>query len=174
MDVGIAETSACAQLFQCASRELGYSLSKSDANIVTMLSANLLTAMQQLAVIPIAISVCRFELMQMRQIRDETFRSFDARVRGKAVRCAFSANCSCELKINYINHIICNTRLNGIAYSEIRREILGTADTLTMAINDVIVLVQNKEMALNEIPSADVSAMSELKRVKNFAPEKDH
>ena len=106
---GIAETSTCGQLFQCASRELGYSLSKSDANIVTLLSADLLTAMQRLAVIPIATGVCRSELMQLHQMRGETFRSFDTRVCGKAVRCAFSANCSCELKINYTDHIICNT-----------------------------------------------------------------
>ena len=46
---GIAETSASAQLFQCASRELGDSLLKSDAIIITLPSADLLTAMQRLA-----------------------------------------------------------------------------------------------------------------------------
>ena len=46
----IAKSSASAQLFQCACRELGDSLLKSDANIVTLPSADLLTAMQRLAV----------------------------------------------------------------------------------------------------------------------------
>ena len=50
----------------------------------------------------------------------------------------------------------------------------GTADIFSTAINNVIAMVENKEMARNVIPSADVSAMSELKRVKNFAPGKDH
>ena len=112
--------------------------------------------------------------MQMRQRRDETIRSFAARVRGKADTSAFSANCSCELKVNYTDHMIRDTLLNGIADSEIRREILGTADILTTAINDAIALVENKEMARNAIPSVNVSAMSELKRVKNSAPGKDH
>ena len=78
------ETSASAQLFQSASRELGDRLLKSDANIVTTLIADLLTAMQRLTIIPIATGVRRSELMQIRQMRDETFRSFAARVRGKA------------------------------------------------------------------------------------------
>ena len=62
--------------------------------------------------------------------------------------------------------------LNGIANSEICREILMTLDILTTAINDVIGFLEIKEIAWNAIPSADVSAMSEFKRVKNFAPGK--
>ena len=85
---GLAETYASVQLFQCAGRELGDSQMKSDANIVTLLSANLFTAMQRLAVIPIATGIRRSELKQMRQIRDKTFRSFAAHVRGKANICA--------------------------------------------------------------------------------------
>ena len=54
----------------------------------------------------------------------------------------------------------------------IRRNILGTADILATSINDVIGLVENKEIARNAIPS--VSVMSEFKRVKNSAPDKDH
>ena len=70
--------------------------------------------------------------------------------------------------------MICDMLLNGIADLQFRREILGTADILKTAINDVIALVQNKEMARNAIPSAYVFAMSELKRVKNSAPRRDH
>ena len=171
---GIAETSAFSQLFRCASCKLDASLLKSDANIVTLLSADLLTAMQRLAVILIATGVCKSELMQMPQMRYGTSRFFAARIRRKADTCAFSANCSCGLEVNYIDQAICNTLLNGIADSEILREILGTADILTSAINDAIALAENKEMTLNAIPSADVSAMSEFKRVKNSAQEKDH
>ena len=53
--------------------------------------------------------------------------------------------------------------LNGIVDSKICRDILGTADILTSAINDVTALLVNKEMTQNAIPSADMSAMPELK-----------
>ena len=74
---------------------------------------------------------------------------------------------------NYTHFVIRDTLLNGIADSEIRREILRTADILATAVN-VIALVEYKEMAWNAIPSTYVSAMSEFKRVKNSAPGKDH
>ena len=169
---GIVETSASVQIFHCGSRELADSLLKSDTNIVTQPFAALLTAMQRLTIIPIATSVRRSELMQMRQLQDETFRPFAARVRRKADTCTFSANCSFG-EVNYTDHMIRDTLLNGIADTEIRREMLGTADILTKAKNNVIALVENKEMARNATHSADVSAMSEFQRVRNFALGKD-
>ena len=75
--------------------------------------------------------------------------------------------------VNYTHFVIRDTLLNGIADSEIRREILRTANILTTAVN-VIALVENKEMTWNAIPSTYVSAMSEFKQVKNSAPGKDH
>ena len=83
--------------------------------------------------------------MQMRRMRDESFRSYAARVRGKADTCAFSAYCSCGLKVNYSNHMIRDTLLNRISDFDIRREILGTADILTTVVNDVIALVRAKK-----------------------------
>ena len=128
---GINEASATAQLFQCASQGLGDSLLKSDAEIVSKPLQELLSAMRRLAVIPVATGVLRSDLMQMRQLRDKPFRAFAARVRGKADRCAFTIDCTCGLKINYMDHMIRDTLLNGIADDEICREILGGADMLT-------------------------------------------
>ena len=91
---GISDESAPSQLFQCTSRELGENLLKFDAEIATRPIEELTESMRRLAVIPIATGVLRTELMQMRQMRDESFRSFAARVRGKADTCAFSADCS--------------------------------------------------------------------------------
>ena len=112
--------------------------------------------MRRLAVISIATSVLRTGLMQMCQMREEFFRSFAARVRGKADKSAFSADCSCGLKVNYTDHMIRDTLLNGIFDFDIRREILGTTDILTTAVNDVIVLIESKEMVRNAIPAPDV------------------
>ena len=163
---GIDDTSAPSQLFQCASKELGDNLLKYDADVASRPLTDLLTSMRRLAVIPIATGVLRTDLMQMCQRRDEAFRSFAARVRGKADTCAFSADCQCGQKVDYTDHMIRDTLLKGICDVEIRREVLGTANILTTAINDVIALVESKEMARNAAPISDVSAVSAFKRQK--------
>ena len=129
---GINKASATAQLFQCVSQSLGDSLLKSDAEIVFKPLQELLSAMRQLAVIPLATGVLRSDLMRMRQLRDEPFHAFAARVRGKADTCAFTVDCTCGLKVNYTDHMIRDTLLNGIVENEIR-EILGSADMLAHA-----------------------------------------
>ena len=42
---------------------------------------------------------------------------------------------------------------NGISDSDIRREVLGTAKLLKSPVNDVIALVENKDMARNDVVS---------------------
>ena len=112
---GISDDSAKSQLFQCTSKELGDNLLQFDAEIATRPIEELTESMRRLAVIPIATGVLRTKLMQMRQMRDVSFRSFAARVRRKADTCAFSADCSYGLKVNYRDHMIQDTLLNGIS-----------------------------------------------------------
>ena len=161
---GINDTSAPSQLFQCAGTELGDSLLKVNANPVTDSVAQLLASMRSLAVIPVATGVLRHDLLQLRQERDETFRAFAARVRGTAETCAFSAAFTCGKNVEYTNHVIRDVLLSGIADPDIRREVLGTLDILTKAVNDVIALVENKEMGRNALPSSTMSAVSSFRR----------
>ena len=170
---GITDASASSQLFQCASRELGDSLLKSDVEICTKPLADLLTFMQKLAVIPTATSVLRTELMQLHQMRDEPFRSFGARVRGKANIFAFFTKCPCGEK-DYTNNMIEDTMLNGIADTDICREVLGrpTTDIITTAINDIITLVESKEIARNAIPSTSVVNVTGIKRQETHQPRR--
>ena len=149
---GINKALATAQLFQCASQSLRDSLLKSNAEIVSKPLQELLSAMRRLAVIPVATGVLRSNLMQMLPLRDEPFRAFAARVRGKADTCAFTIDCTCGLKINYTDHMIRDTLLNAIADYEIRREILEGADMLTRAVNEIVALIEAKEMARNAAP----------------------
>ena len=163
---GINETSDTTQLFQCASQSLGDSLLKSDTEIVSKPLQELLSAMRRLAVIPVATGVLLSDLMQMRQLRDEPYRAFAARVRGKADTCAFTVDCTCGLKVNYTDHMIRDTLLNGIADDEIRREILGGADVLTRAVNEIVALVESKEvMARNAVPPTEVTSVSAVQRL---------
>ena len=84
----IDESSAPAQLFQCAGPELGDRILKAKPDAASDSLPQLLENMRSLAVIPVATGVLRTELLQLRQERDETFRAFTARVRGKAETCA--------------------------------------------------------------------------------------
>ena len=121
--------------------------------------------MRRLAVIPVATGVLRSDLMQIRQLRDEPFRAFAARVRGKADTCAFTIDCTCGLKINYTDHMIRDTLLNGIADDEIRREILGGADMLTRTVNEIVALLEAKEMARIAVPPTEVTSVSAVQRL---------
>ena len=101
----------------------------------------------------------------MRQLREEPFCAFVTRVRGKADTCAFAVNCTCGLKVNYTDHMILDTLLNGIADDEIRREILGSADVLTRAVNEIVVLVESKETACETVPPTEVISVSAAQRL---------
>ena len=164
---GIDEASAPSQLFQCAGTELGDSLLKANPKAASDTLPELLAAMRSLAVIPIATGVLRTELLQLQQERDEPFRAFAAKVRGKAETCEFTAECECGKEVDYTNHSIRDVLLNGIYDPDIRREVLGTKNILKTSVNDVIALVENKEMARNALPSSNLPAVSSFQHLKN-------
>ena len=85
----IAENNASHHLFQCADAALGDSLLKTDPDITKKDINTLLSTMKKLAVIPIATGIIRSELLEMKQLRDEAFRKFASRVRGKAETCEY-------------------------------------------------------------------------------------
>ena len=161
---GIDEASAPSQLFQCAGTELGDSLLKGNPQAISDTLPQLLAAMRSLAVIPVATCGLRTELLQLRQERDEAFRAFTARVGGKAETCAFDAQCVCGQSVDYTDHVIRDVLLNGLSDPDIRRDILGTLDILHKSMNDVVALVENKEMARNALPSSSLSAVSMFQR----------
>ncbi|XP_078377784.1 uncharacterized protein LOC144660939 [Oculina patagonica] len=161
---GIDEASAPSQLFQCTENKLGDSLLKGNPNAASSTLTDLLNAMRSLAIIPVATGVLRTKLLQLRQERDEPFRAFTARVRGKAETCAFATKCECGKNVDYTDHVIRDVLLSGIFDPDIRREILGTKDVLKTPVNEVIALVENKEMARNALPSSTLSAVSSFKR----------
>ena len=168
---GIDDESAPSQLFQCAENELGDSLLKANPHAASNTLQDLLAAMRSLVVIPVATGVLRTELLQLRQERDEPFRAFTARVRGKAETCAFSTKYECGKNVDYTDHVIRDVLLNGISDPDIRREVLGTQNVLQTPVNDVIALVENKRMAGNALPSSTRSAVSSFKRQQEAPKE---
>jgi hypothetical protein len=73
-----------------------------------------------------------------------------------------ATKCECGLRVDYTNHAIRDVLLNGISDPDIRREVLGTKDILLTPVNDVISLVEGKEMARNALPTSSLSAICYL------------
>jgi hypothetical protein len=155
---GLREEAASAQLFECACATLGDALLKGDPNITDKDVDTVLTMMRQLAVIPVAIGVLRAEFVQMQQSRDELFRAFAARVRGKAETCAYGIDCTCGLTVDFTDQMTRDVLIAGIADMDIRKEILSTQGVLEKPLNDIIACVESKEMARNALPQHPVTA----------------
>ena len=120
--------------------------------------------------IPVATCVLRTELLQIHQERGESVRAFTAKVRGKAETCAFRASCTCGLAVDYTDDVIRDVIINGLYDADIRREVLGIEKIVEKPVNDVIALVEGKEMARNAFPSFSLSAVSSFQRQRQSPP----
>ena len=70
--------------------------------------------------------VARVALHNMRQDRDETVRSFGARLRGQASVCKFLIKCpGCDIEVNYTDAILRDVVTKGISDPEIQLDLLG-------------------------------------------------
>lgn len=167
---GIDDVSAPSQLFQCPGTELGDSVPKANPNAASETLSQLLAAMRSLAVIPVATCVLRTELLQLRQERDEPFRTITAKVRGKAETCSYTTTSTCGASVDYTDHVIRVVILTGLYDTDIRREVLGIAGILAKPINEVIALVETKEMASNTLRSPSLSAVSSFQKQKKLPP----
>ena len=80
--------------------------------------------MKKLAVIPIATGIVRSELLEKKQLRDETFRTFALCVRGKAETCEYTTSVECQynrtIDVNFTDHIMQDVLLARIYDVDIR------------------------------------------------------
>ena len=163
----IADDNASHHLFQCADGALGDALLKTDPDIIRKDIDTVLSSMKKLAVIPIATGIIRSELLEMKQLRDEAFRKFASRVRGKAETCEYETSVLCQCtkvnNVNFTDHIMRDVLLAGIYDADIRREMYGIDRILEHPINDVIATVEKKEMARDAHSAASASSMSSMK-----------
>ena len=70
---------------------------------------------------------------------------------------------TCPREVDFTDSIIRDVLIAGIVDLDIRREVLGTSVILERDVNDVISLVESKEMARNALPST-ASGISSFKR----------
>ena len=101
--------------------------------------------MKALAVIPVVGGVLRSEFLDMKQQRDQNFRSFVAKVRGKAETCAFMTQSSCPCgitnSVDYTDNIVRDVLIAGVYDVEIHRDILGIDGILDKSVNGVVSLI---------------------------------
>ena len=130
--------------------------------------------MRSLAVIPVARGVSRAELIKMSQSDDEPIRTFAARVRGKAETCGFitAAKCKCgeQVKADYTEEVIRDVILAGISDFDIRRDALSMPGIQEKSTNDVVSIIEGREMARNATPLTSVAAMSSYKQARQLRP----
>ena len=165
---GLDAANCSSQLLQCAGQELGDIILKSYPTILSQATTELQKTMKSLAVISVSLGVVRTELMQMTQNRDESFRSFAAKVRGKAETCGY-INQDCPNKCDFTQSIIKDVLIAGIYDMDIRREILSMDKILQKSTNDIISLVEAKETARNALPPI-AAGMSTFKKSQRSTP----
>ena len=170
---GIDENLKSLQLFQCATETLGNLLLKANPKITECTPEVMLEEMHRLAVIQTAKSVARADLMRMTQANDEPFRTFAARVQGKAQVCGFATKAKCpygcekELKVDYTVDVVKDVIMAGISDEGVRTSVLETEAIEERSLNDLISLVERREKARKAYSSASVSAVSSFKRQKD-------
>jgi len=75
------------------------------------------------------VMVARVNLANMRQDRDETVRSFGARIRGQANICKYVMQCTnCATDVNYTDNILRDVLTKGLYDPEIQLDLLGEPD----------------------------------------------
>ena len=153
----ISNDNVTSHLIQCATDTLGDAVSKVRPKITDAPVDECLKLMKSLAVIPVAKGVLRSELLSMSQKRDETFRAFVARVRGKAEICDYTTENTCDCgnnnTVDFTDIILRDILISGIYDTDIRRKILGVTDIINKPINDIVTLVEGEEMARDALPT---------------------
>ena len=177
----ISNDVAPGQLLECTSEQLGNIVLRAYPSFTSSLLPDALKILKAIAVVPVALGVLRSDLLAMRQDPDEPFRTFSARVQGKAETCEFRTsftgtcgNCSIAYtgSTYYTDEVIRDVLLNGIADNDIRREALSTDQILSKPLTDMITFVESRETARNANPLSSVSVLSAHRR-KNNLNERD-
>ena len=170
---GIVDANASGQLLECASPELGNIVLRAHPDFASKPIDEALTILRSLAVVPVALGVLRSELSAMIQDPGETFRTFAAKVQGKAETCEFTTTfsgtcggCQTEFhgKTYYTDERLRDVLLDGIADNDIRREALSVSDIHNKSINDIIAFVESREIARDANPGSGMSAVSHYRR----------
>merc|ERR1711911_264026 len=185
---GITDATANIQLLHCFTDRLLATAKRSLHNLERLSAEDALAQVKSIAVLPVALGIRQTHALETKQDENERFRMFVGRIRERVVDCSFETACThappgqmkCSLVAtcaghDYTDAIIKLVALNGIRDPEIKREVLGVSDLRTRGINDLISLVENKEVARdqskpNALAMAGVSAFKKKGKVQSTPP----
>ena len=116
-----------------------------------MTERDALTAIKNLAVVPVAICVRRASLLAMTQDSGESAREYYARIKGRADTCSYKSKCTCSLEVDFTEIIIKDVFVSGISDNEIRENVLGWTELDCSDMAATIKYVEGKETARNAV-----------------------
>ena len=149
---GIADGLVSIQLFQYEEESLSNAMIKVASNITAKSTNDVLELMKLLAVIPVAIGVLRVKLLDIKQKRDKPSRTFSSRFVVRRKRVIFTNSdcktCNVINRINYTDHMMQDVRIAWIYDADIRREVLEVKEIVDRSVNEIISILEKKEMVL--------------------------
>ena len=134
------------QLLECCDDQLRKDLARSTTGSLTNKPENdVLDSMKSLPVRQVNVMVARVTLNNMRQGRDEPYRSFGARLRGQAAVCKYLMPCThWDEEVNYTDSILRDALSRGIYDTDIQLELLGDMNQ-NMTLEEIFKFVETKE-----------------------------
>jgi hypothetical protein len=140
---------------------LGDYILKGHPDAVTSTEDNLITVIKQMAVIPVAISVRRADLLGIKQDHGENARAFYAKVKGKASTCSYTIGCTgaaCIQVIDFTNVMVKDVLISGLADEDIKKDVLGWPDLYSKSLEDAVSFIGAKKMARDALNKVDTTA----------------
>ena len=126
--------------------------------------------LKQIAVRKRNKAVNRVKLTSIKQDRGEPIRKFAGRVRSLAAVSDYSVKCAgCQAEVPYTDQVIMDQVINGLADTEIQRDVLSHADADTMTLDKLLLFVEGKESGLSSqglLNSSSLHSNSEVKPAK--------
>ena len=134
------------QLLECCDEQLRKDLTRSHGSLTNRTEAEILSAIKTLAVRHENTMVARVTLLNMRQDREETIRSYSARLRGQAGICKYTVNCSgCNNTVDYTEEMVKDAVTRGISDQDIQLDLLGERNQ-DMTLEEVLKFIEAKEI----------------------------
>ena len=142
------------QLFQCCDRALGRLLLKENPAAIQDGETALMVAIKIMAVIHVATSVRRANLLATKQDHGESIREYYANIRAAASTCNFNVQCPhtcCNDRdmIDYTPMVVKDILIAGIADNDIRKDVLSWAELDEKSDKDIVRFIEEKEIAKN-------------------------
>ena len=145
---------------KCFTEELISTVDKAVHDIGLLDLDSLLREVKAVAVLPVAVRILRAMAHSAKQAYGERFQAFAAKVRGLTTDCNYVLPCPQAVAaaqvctavpdcrgVDYTSEVIKDILLSGIYDLDVRRKVLGTAGIEDKTVNDLVRIVEAKEVA---------------------------